>query len=133
MQFLIRKQRNFFSAAVKKQFQYARRRQIIYMPTLRTQNHKFYKLLYLIIFEYIFNNNLYVRFLKQGVYVFHFMINIIYVIFEILLQCCNIIYDGVVQRPHLAIANDQSWKDSTETLRINTLMKYVECAYSSEF
>ena len=33
----------------------------------------------------------------------------------------------------LSIANDQSWKDSMETLRINTLMKYVECVYSLEF
>ena len=36
----------------------------------------------------MFNSNLYVRFLKQQMYVFQFMFNILYLMFEIL------IYDG---------------------------------------
>ena len=36
---------------------------------------------------HIFNNNLYVRFLKQGMYVFHFMLYILQL---------KIIYDGVI-------------------------------------
>ena len=55
----------------------------MYVCMLHTQNHKFYKLSYLIIFVHIFNNNLYVRSLKQGMYVFHFMFYILHLIFEI--------------------------------------------------
>ena len=34
----------------------------------------------------------------------------------------------------LSIANDQSWKlEDLRKLRINTLIKYVECVCSSEF
>ena len=39
-----------FFCCCQKQFQYARRWQIAYVRTLRTRNHKFYKLPYLIIF-----------------------------------------------------------------------------------
>ena len=41
----------------------------------------------------------------------------------------EVVYDLIL----LSIANDQSWKDSMETLRSNTFMKCVECVYSSEF
>ena len=59
-----------------------------------------------------FNNNLYVIFLKQGMYVFHFMFNILYLISEILLYFLKIIYDEMLSGfPLLSVVNDRSWKD----------------------
>ena len=61
-------QRNFFSAAIKNKFQYARCRKIAYMHTLHTRNHKFYKLrTWLLSDKYVSEHNLSVSWvLKQS-------------------------------------------------------------------
>ena len=54
-------------------------------------------------------------FLKQQMYVFHFMFNILYLISEILLYFLKIIYDELLSGfPLLSIVNDRSWKDPSQ-------------------
>ena len=84
MQFLVPKQRNFFSAAVKSNFNIPGIGKLCMWVCYLLKIIKFTNCCTWS-FLYIFNNNLCVRFLKQGMYVFRFMFYIFHPIFQILL------------------------------------------------